>query len=220
MNNLTQHQNPRRRHCPGPQGGLQPVESWHDQPAPGVLEPDHRSLARRSGLSRRGRNCQQRAVCGQYRQAHRPLCQRQICRPRDRFGGNVWWGVYNRPIVREKFEELYARMLGLPAGPRCVRAGCVCRRGRKLPPAGAHRQRTGLAQHVCAQYVHPARIAGRVQALCAGLYRSCRSRVQIRSPGWTTPTARPSSPVFSRRSWPSSATARTRVRSRSRFLRS
>jgi phosphoenolpyruvate carboxykinase (ATP) len=30
--------------------------------------------------------------------------------------GNVWWGVYNRPFEREKFEILYDRMLGFLQG--------------------------------------------------------------------------------------------------------
>lgn len=29
---------------------------------------------------------------------------------------NIWWGVYNRPFAEEKFEELYARMLGFVQG--------------------------------------------------------------------------------------------------------
>jgi phosphoenolpyruvate carboxykinase (ATP) len=30
--------------------------------------------------------------------------------------GNIWWGVYNRPIESGKFDELYARMLGFLQG--------------------------------------------------------------------------------------------------------
>src|SRR5512145_2609900 len=30
--------------------------------------------------------------------------------------GNIWWGVYNRPIEAGKFDELYARMLGFVQG--------------------------------------------------------------------------------------------------------
>jgi len=30
--------------------------------------------------------------------------------------GNVWWGVYNRPMQTEKFDELYARLLGFLQG--------------------------------------------------------------------------------------------------------
>ncbi len=30
--------------------------------------------------------------------------------------GNVWWGVYNRPCAEDKFEEVYARMLGYLQG--------------------------------------------------------------------------------------------------------
>ncbi len=30
--------------------------------------------------------------------------------------GNVWWGQYNRPFSSEKFEELYARLLGFMQG--------------------------------------------------------------------------------------------------------
>ncbi|MEW6031167.1 MAG: phosphoenolpyruvate carboxykinase (ATP) [Chloroflexota bacterium] len=30
--------------------------------------------------------------------------------------GNVWWGVYNRPCAADKFEEVYARMLGYLQG--------------------------------------------------------------------------------------------------------
>jgi phosphoenolpyruvate carboxykinase (ATP) len=30
--------------------------------------------------------------------------------------GNIWWGTYNRPFAADKFEELYARLLGFAQG--------------------------------------------------------------------------------------------------------
>ena len=42
---------------------------------------------------------------------------------------NVWWGVYNRPFETEKFDALYARLLGYLQGKDVFVQDAVCRCG-------------------------------------------------------------------------------------------
>ena len=70
----------------------------------------------------------------------------------------------------------------LSAGPRCLRAGRLCRGRCGLPPAGAHRQRVRLAFALRPQHVPPAP-GGGAGRLHARLHRAARALLPRRSRG-------------------------------------
>jgi hypothetical protein len=96
---------------------------------------------------------------------------------------NIWWGVYNRPFEIEKFDALYARLLGYLQGKDVFVQDVY---------AGADEQYRLPVRFVTEHAWHGmfirnmfinARIAGGIQALRPGLYDRCRARFQIRPGG-------------------------------------